>query len=367
MFLVSAANNRLENIRDYPNYLLHETKDTKIIDPATSAHALTVSAIRNHADHPGNIGNWPSTGTRIGLGFKDMIKPELTIFGGDKHDDVTCLQWQFLKYGPFRGDYGTSMSAALVSHYLAKLTAKYKDEDRNLIMAYLLSSAEIPSRPPQINEIQRGCGEDVIKENLRIYGYGKPNLNHALFSGGSHVILKNSSSIGLNKVDFFQFYLPDIFFKALGPRKISVTLVYDPLTNKRKATYMGVQLDYKLFKNATLAKIQKEYGVPAEEVNLAYESPKLDRHKIDLVPGPSLRNNSTHQHSFIEYEHSPRFKKELPLVLAVRCRNRWIMNADYTQHYGVVVKLTHSAKINLYSEVRNINRIKLVERARVTA
>ena len=73
----------------YPNYLLNDSR-VKIIDPATSALALTVgslslgqgSAHRWFAKTLAGFEEFPSPLTRTGPGVNGMIKPDLVEFGG---------------------------------------------------------------------------------------------------------------------------------------------------------------------------------------------------------------------------------------------------------------------------------------------
>ena len=100
IFVVSAGN--IEYIpykglisqltKDYPNYLLDDIKDVKIINPASSAYAITVGALSPHVgnsnSHKDKIltpiiyKDYPSMITRVGPGYNGMIKPELVEEGG---------------------------------------------------------------------------------------------------------------------------------------------------------------------------------------------------------------------------------------------------------------------------------------------
>jgi hypothetical protein len=82
---------------NYPSYLLEETDDVKIIDPGTSAIAITVGSITQEYGpsirNPGELffspakTNYPSPFTRVGPGYKGMIKPELVEEGGNIIED----------------------------------------------------------------------------------------------------------------------------------------------------------------------------------------------------------------------------------------------------------------------------------------
>ncbi len=77
----------------YPDYLLADEEDVKIIDPATSALSITVGSVaqpygplnrfqRDLLFSPADT-NFPSPFTRVGPGYQGMIKPEVVEEGGN--------------------------------------------------------------------------------------------------------------------------------------------------------------------------------------------------------------------------------------------------------------------------------------------
>ena len=159
----------------YPNYLLNDSR-VKIIDPATSALALTVgslslgqgSAHRWFAKTLAGFEEFPSPLTRTGPGVNGMIKPDLMEFGGDltfvrgsgivtdTSIGVITTEKDFLTEGLFRVEDGTSFSAAKVSHLAAKLWKEHPTATSNLIKALLTASAKIPEpeiRPPPLDKL----------------------------------------------------------------------------------------------------------------------------------------------------------------------------------------------------------------------
>ncbi len=366
IFVVAAGNIESIPTNPYPNYLLDDNDIVRIIDPATSAHAVTVGAIRDYSETDPNSHNvlHPSSITRIGLGIKEMIKPDLVEFGGDSYQSIMCLNKEFAQSW-FTGDYGTSTSAALISNYLGKLCKKFPDASRNLIKALLIASAKIPENDLYpIRSLVRGSGESIWQENLRIYGYGKPNLSHALASENKRVILKDENEIGLGKVQFYTFYLPEGFININGKREISVTLIYDPPVNARKNQYLGAKLDFRLFMNRTLDEVQKDYSITGEQKTAKYEKPKL-KSEIKLEPNLDQRSKSIHQKALIKYNRAPGIESDKPLILAIRCTNRWISNPQHSQTYAVVVGIEHSNYTDLYSQIREVNRVRHMTRIKI--
>jgi len=365
IFVISSGNYESPYL-DYPKHIFEEKSDSKIIDPATSAHAITIGSLRNYSDHPGNAALYPSSITRSGLGFKEMIKPELVEFGGDKYHDIICFENQFLKNGPYTADIGSSTSAALISHYLARLIKKFPDYSRNLIKALLIASAVIPQeKPSPIRSIRFDSDTSVWKENLQVYGYGKPNIEHALYSEDNRVILKNESNIGLGKVHYYTLSLPEEFFATQGIREISVTLTFDPPVGRDHSSYLGLNMDFRLFKNTSLEDVQGAYSLPLSADDEENTPVDLTNMEVELFPKIRFRSNSTHQKASRTYTRPPNIDPSTPLVLAVKCNNRWLDDLDHSQKYGIVVTVKHSAGIDLYNRVRNVNRIRQLARARI--
>lgn len=359
IFVVSAGNIRGQTDNPYPSYFQESSDIVKIIDPATSAHALTIGAVRNYPESDPMNHNviHPSSMSRIGFGYKDMVKPDLVEFGGDQHHNITCCAREF-QTNWFTADYGTSTSASLISHYLAILTNKFPDATRNLIKAFLIASARIPENDLYpIRPLQKGSGIDVWKENLKIYGNGKPNLQNAMFSHNNGLLLKQEAEIELAKVHYYSIYLPDDFVSIRGNREISVTLVYDPPTDSTKSYYLGVTLDFRLFMNQTLEDVKKQYSVDSPTDDARYVSPELTG-EIPLSPSIQLRNKNIHQKATMQYSRSPRINTSHPLVLAIRSTNHWIEEPDYQQPYAVIVSIEHENYNELYTQIRETNRIR---------
>jgi len=369
IFVISAGNITSQMKKPYPEYLLEENENTKLIDPATAAHAITVGAVRDYSDSDPNIHSriYPSSLTRVGLGYKGMIKPELVEFGGDINHNITSLEREFLGKGWFTGDFGTSTSAALISNYLGRLINKFPEVSRNLIKAFLISSTEIPNeKPDPIKPLPKGSNYEVWKENLRIYGYGKPSLEQAMFSEDNRVLLKYESQIEIGKVHYYSLYLPPEFFKNQGTKEISVTLVYDPPVKRNKMQYFGTTLDFRLFKNRSVEDLENDYSIPEGKQKSFYESPDYSN-EILLEPGIQDRSKSIHQKAIIQYTRKPDIVADVPLVLAVRCTNRWIENTEYLQSYAIVVRIKHSSYNQLYSQVKEMNRVRHLAKVRVGA
>jgi len=390
VFVVSAGNFRDYDRKgfpdNYPQYLLEETEDVKIIDPATAALGITVGSVtqeygplnRNPSDllfSPADT-KYPSPFTRVGPGYKGMIKPEVVEEGGNiiegQYMAVPDIGGKLITLNPnwiaegrlFTVDHGNSFSTPTVANYVARLFNKYPNYSHNLVKALLIASARIPpERPEPLSGIDFGSPDVALLDILKVYGYGKPDFERAIFSTNQSVLLLRDKSIGLNAIDIFYFYLPDEFIQVSGKKKLAIALVYDPPVNKNRIDYMGCSMEFHLFKNMEVDEVLRAYkpiriDVPAEEI----VPETLTLREIKLHPGVNLRKKGVHQKGVVEYRGRPGLDTSKPLVLAVICQKRWIRDEEYLQDYAVVVTVEHSANIDLFNHIRVRNQ----ERVRVT-
>ena len=351
LFVIAAGNlDEDEDLygHDHPDCLADPPGHFRVIDPATSVHGITVGSIE-----PARKGApvLPSRFTRVGPGLRGMIKPELVESGGD----MPVLNPRWHSDGRlFTRDWGTSLSAPAVSHMMAVLARAFPDASRNLLKALALSSASMPAqRPGMLGELEERGSSDSMQKLHSVYGYGRPNLDYALYSDSDRVVLKYDGSIGLKRVDFFPLIIPDEFFQQKGIRSIEVSLAYDPPTNTNRQEYVAVTVDYRLYKNTSLDSIRDAYedassGARTEE-SLGR---RLKNCGVRLLPGSRIRGATTHQKSSVVYASRTRIDPSHPLVLAVSCQKRWHPDPDYMQRYAVVVTVRHGGGIDLYNGIR---------------
>ncbi|KKG70997.1 S8 family peptidase [Methanosarcina mazei] len=372
IFVVSAGNIGdipidAEIPESYPDYLMDETTDYfKITDPASSALAISVGAVSKCriSARQDVYDDYPSYETRVGMGYKGMIKPEFVENGGGgfgEESNVITTNWNWISEGRlFTLVSGTSYSTPKVSNQLARLINKYPHKSANFIKALLLSSSYIPeNRPDPLSEINFKSSESKFRELLKIYGYGKPNLEKALYSESNRVLLINEGKIKLNHFHVYQIFIPEDFLEK-GDKTLSVTLVFDPPTNKNRIEYFGANFETHLFKNFAVQEIIDSYS--AVDIGTEVEDivPKKLRGKdIKLKPGTSVRRKGVHQKGIVKYPGKPDFDTDKPLVLVVICQDKWVKNPDYLQDYVVIVSVEHTSRIDLYNQIRLRNRERL--------
>ncbi|RZN41482.1 MAG: S8 family peptidase [Methanophagales archaeon ANME-1-THS] len=364
----------------YPTHLLNNPH-LKIVDPATSALALTIgslslgqgSAHRWFSKTLAGYESFPSPFTRTGPGVNGMIKPDLMEFGGDltivrgsgiTNDPsigVITTERDFLREGLFTVEDGTSFSAAKVSHLAAKLWREFPAATSNLIKALLTASAKIPEiRPPPLDklDLKKGSAEEQSKL-LNIYGHGLPNLDRASFSTTNRVLLIDEREMKLDDIVIYEIPVPKDFYEGTGRRTLSVTLAFDPLTRMTRKQYLGVTMESHLFKDVDVETIKLKYG-ELEEFDEEEENvpPSLQRNKIDLVPGVNLVKKGTVQKRMWIIDRTLKDIEE-SLKLVVICNAKWLNDEEYRQRYAVVVTVEQQENVTLYNRIREMIRLRI--------
>lgn len=365
IFVISLGNilNGFHQNHQFPTYLCQSLDEIKVMDPATSVHAISVGALENM---PG--GDAPSDITRTGPGLNQMIKPELVEIGGGLTTPIAVLNPNY-QTRLFTVHRGTSFSAPIIANYLARLMNEFPQYSRNLIIALLLSSAKLPAnRPSVFPEIKRTMSDTDLLQILNVYGYGKPDFDDAKESNDNYVLLKYDGSILIDHVRYFTINLPAEFAVEKGLKEISVSLVFDPLTRITRSDYVGTTMEFHLFRSHLLEEIQEKY----EELDLTTEDDDTEEGKIPvalsadeikLKPGSRTRKKTTHQKAtavFSRYE----IDVSKPLVLVVICQKRWKMAENTQQNFAVVVTLRHSKEIDLYNKVQALNQTQVQAESR---
>lgn len=407
VFVISAGNFLPDYLSDeeilaqYPSYLL-DTDSACVIDPATSAIALTVGGLScgTARDVSGKTDSgverpvagerhWPSPFTRAGWGVDGAIKPDVVDLAGDlrfergrvlpRNAIYAGLATTTKDFAPpngslFRTVAGTSFAAPRVANVAARLFNEFPDASSNLVRALIADSARVPVARPSFFYGKESWAPEI----LRVYGYGQPEYDRARRSALNEVLLLSDSVVD---VDSFIFYtvppLPEEFLRVRGNGYISVTLAFDPPTrHTRGDSYLGVTMGFSLYKNAAPEMVAKALVARTPEEREALEEKDLlstegaDQEvrlpTVQLNPGTRRRSKGTLQRGLARIS-GPQWRYDGgPLVLAVVCSRKWAPIEVAQQRFAVVVSLYHDdPMVDLYNQVRQHTRVYQRVRVRI--
>lgn len=382
-FIVSAGNhhpkNSYDNIQEivdnYPAYLT-ENDDFKIINPATSALALTIGSIagtikiaeeRYGAEDiktPIANENQPSPFTRTGTGINGMIKPELVEYGGnlilaDIYNRITddiggkiALLNNKTTEDIIKYDYGTSYSAPKVAYLAGKISNQFPQKSANFVKNMLLIGSDYPFMPSKdfYNTSDKRKAET---KHLSVSGFGLSNFDRAINSFKNRTVLWDESEIGLNQIKVYSLRLPDIFFNENGKKKITVVLTFNPETRlTRGDSYLGNRMEFHLFHSVNPEVLIEKYGVISGEIEQVGVPDDLKKFEIDFFPGGNTRKVGCHQKAWKEYKKEPKNRPSTPVSLVLLNFNKWINDDTRMQNYCISVTFEHEKEIELYNVIR---------------
>ena len=381
--MLSYQNEDAETIRArYPGYLLDDM--ARIFEPSTAVNVLTVGSLcqSNSSYHAGRqpgdliepVGeiNMPSPFTRCGPGVNKAVKPDVVEYGGNSA--WYGSQRRFYQNDPgldivstnrdyqnrlFASMSGTSFSAPRVAHLAAQILQKYPDISANLVRAIIANSAGIPS----IALDQFGNEDD----RRRLYGYGLPNLNKALFSTDNRVMLMADDEIANDGIHIYEIPIPDIFRSTRGERVITICLAYDPPVRHTRKDYVGVNLEFRLLRGRTTKEIFEWYS--NQRANGV--DPIPSRYVCNLHPSLQNRGGGTlHKAEFrIKQNGALENYSGEHFHLLIQSKKGWLDNNLYpVQRYAATVSLEHlGVQLDIYNFLQTQIRQDIRPRARARA
>lgn len=377
--------------REYPDYLLNgldKVGDTRILEPSTAVNVLTIGSL-SHSNNAlsrdvrvqpiaSEIGH-PSPFTRVGRGVNESIKPEICEDGGNmlwhgyanriRTDDslgVLSLDSTFLSKRLFATDVGTSYAAPKVAHLAAIILKNYPNASSSLIRALIASSAEVPMPIIDLFDPNDATTQDNI---LRLCGYGKPDFGNAIYSTNYRVTLIAEEEAELDTIQLYQIPVPKEFQTLRGQRRIIISLAYNAPVRPNRRDYLGIKMDYKLFRGVSANDLLQWYAERDSE-NQSEKTKRTASMECKLYPSTKRRSKGTLQKGVWKPSQNSQFENYLReddnLYLLVRCSSNSGMTKDIIpkQPYSIAITLEHSDhEIPLYDLVQQ--RIQRRARARV--
>lgn len=313
----------------------------------------------------------------------------------------------------FTSKVGTSFAAPRVTHLAAEILSKYKKMSANSIRALIVNSCRSVEETVRLIDqvkdkmvdmlynkleaqgILESCPEirkdnNKIKFNedtrkklientyinnelkefvkkipdkysyLKFTGYGKPDLQRALYSNEKKVTMITQDEIEIDHFKIFEIYIPDEIAKLNGKKIITTTIAFSPPTRHTRKDYIGYDMDFKLIRGMELKDIidvfrKKEKG---EDVSI-----KLGSKECSLSLGTNILKNSTVKSSSFEFSDK-RFcdKYGETLYLVVFNESKWVDDTYGKESYSVVATIEYigdEAEVGLYSKISEHIKNKL--------
>jgi hypothetical protein len=251
LFVVSAGNVSADRL-DVAH--LDRSDVEPVHDPAQAWNALTVGAYTEKAaitdpawdgwspiTPPGDLSPWSTTS----VAFQDAwpIKPDVVFEGGNAAHDGTTIDFPVAElcvlstyYKPTERSFvlscATSAATAQVAHMAGVIRAEYPELSPETVRALIVHSAEWTKA---MQARLRGAGGKRARAKLvRRYGFGVPNLDHALRSASDALTLVVQAEIRpfadgkMREMHLHQLPWPKEVLEELGQTfvRLRVTLSY---------------------------------------------------------------------------------------------------------------------------------------------
>lgn len=252
-----AVKNHLGSSRQYPDFLLE--KSSRISNPSQSSFALTVGSVsleeyKTADEHSFGEKDSSSAFTKSGPGLWGMIKPDVVEYGGDfvvqhivnthliktkKETSVEVVQSTINGHKSVGNDIGTSFATPKVSHIAAILQSILPKDNALLYRALIAQSARLPKKYFQ----------NPTAENIRLYGYGIPNVNRATGNTDSRITFIASDFIAPKQAKLYSITIPESIRNAGDNYDILVEFTLSYKANPRRTrmktkSYLSTWVDW---------------------------------------------------------------------------------------------------------------------------
>lgn len=209
LLVISAGNTPADGRSNYPDH--NHTQGVE--DPAQSWNAISVGAFTDMATiHAAEYRDWKpvanagqlSPASRTSVVWEDRswpIKPDIVMEGGnlaidpttghaDYVDDLMLLTTRTSPTGALLTTTGdTSAATALAARYAAIIWSRYPNLSPESVRGMLIHSARWTA--PMLSEFP----PEQRHNRLRVYGYGVPQLDHAIWSARNNATLVIEDSL----------------------------------------------------------------------------------------------------------------------------------------------------------------------------
>jgi hypothetical protein len=253
-----AVKNHLDTSRQYPDFLLE--KSSRISNPSQSSFALTVGSVslkeyKTVDDHSFGENDSPSAFTKSGPGLWGMIKPDVVEYGGNlvvqkignvhliKSKDETSVELVQSTLGGKKKaigkDIGTSFATPKVSNIAAILQGILPNDNALLYRALIAQSARLPKKYFQ----------NPTSENIKLYGYGIPDVNRATGNTENRITFIASDFIAPKQAKLYSVNIPKSIRSAGDNYDILIEFTLSYKANPRRTrmktkSYLSTWVDW---------------------------------------------------------------------------------------------------------------------------
>jgi subtilisin family serine protease len=339
-FVISAGNHDLWKTQKSLEDVIDDD-DSRIAVPADSLYSIAVGAITGET-HGNSLSakNYITSYSRIGPGFKGMIKPDMCAYAGTITDSgetpVDSFSLCLTHEGMLAPNAGTSMSAPIVAGDLAEILGIIPDNEPLLAKALLFHTA-----------LPLWDAEDMTEEQIafihNLYGRGLPNVEESKFSSSSKAAFVRTGVLNRTTKERVTIYMPPILAAQAGRNiaRVTVTCISAPPVDVSRGTeYLGAYIRTSLQKSA------------GDSINLRYVNPdfKESREKWDIC-------------QYISKPFSRFYAGDWQVWLELF--GRWDKK-DVDVRYALVVTIEDvSGTLDIYSEIQQTNRYRPINEIRV--
>jgi hypothetical protein len=339
-FVVSAGNHELWKTQTLLEDIIGDD-DSRVAPPADSLYSITVgSIVGEEHDHSLSRKNEVAPYSRIGPGFKGLMKPDISTYAGTIDNTGTSPEDQFslvlTKNGMLAPSAGTSLAAPIITGDLAEITAIVPDGNPLLAKTLLFHFAMPVWDMEDIDD-------DGLSFAHSLYGRGLPNLDESKYSSSSKVTFVRTGTLNRTTKEHITIYMPEILAAQVGRNvaRVSLTCVSAPPVDMNKGTeYLGAYIRVSLKKSA------------GDGVNLRPVAPdfKESRDKWDIcqyISKPFTTFNAGDWQVWLElFGRWDKKAFDVPYALAV-----------------TIEDVSHS--LDIYQKIENLNRYQPLNEVRV--
>jgi hypothetical protein len=404
VFVISAGNIHTWQVYDlqaagkeYPSYFNDD--ETRILDPAQAALALTVGAVSRTTRAVGQVGtaraiaeqNHPAPFTRCGPGINREVKPELVELSGNYlmeleagtvreniGTSIAVASWQLspaLDYAD-----GTSVAAGRAAHKLALILQELQEMDVSdvtapLLKALIVNSSQYPIGEDELRSLRSNFRLRGAKHWLNIVGYGLPDDNRATYCDRHSALLYFQGKIDSDGISYFSIPVPKALAAAgRNKKRLTITVAYSPEVQRwGLETYLSTHLKWRLFRGdiprdavlsaMSLQELERNNQEDAEEIEENSRT-ALPKDMIGDLTGLTLRSRGTVQHDVFEWTDHQESFSDGSYTLAVASFEKWGRSNPPSLPFAVVVRLEDlSRTVLVYSEVQNMVRVEAEAKA----